>query len=61
MDYYNSNGLVNGKIPEKRECPFLKECTRKTDNCPSIDNKNIRTFPFSCALARLFSLNKESI
>lgn len=61
MDYYNENGLVGGEIPAGQECPFLKECGLRTDNCPSRERGNIRrNHGFSCAAARAFSLVKSN-
>jgi hypothetical protein len=60
MDWCNSNGLVDGLIPAGEPCPFWDECGRRTDNCPSHQNGNIRmNHGFSCALARLTSLVKN--
>ena len=58
MKYYNANGLVHGNIPADKECPFWETCGRRTENCPSESNGNLRSHPFSCALARLASLVK---
>lgn len=57
LNYYNANGLVDGNIPEGEECPFLGDCTHRTNNCPSKELGNVRVgHGFSCALARLRSL-----
>lgn len=60
MDYYNANGLVNGEVPAKTQCPFWDNCGLRTDNCPSHENQNLRPHGFSCAAARGFSLIKQS-
>lgn len=57
MDYCNKNGLVDGKIPKGKACPFATECERIIERCPTETNK--KDNDFSCALARLISATKK--
>jgi len=57
MSYTNTNGLVDGCIPEGQPCPFAGDCKMKTDNCP-VEGR-VKANKFSCALARLNSLISE--
>lgn len=52
FDYLNSNGLVDGNIPPKTECPWSKECPLCDDKCPDGNNK----LEYSCACARAYSI-----
>lgn len=55
-DHLNSNGLVNGKIPAGNICPFIKECNHFDETvCPH--GFRLKKVAFSCAAARLFSIN----
>jgi hypothetical protein len=58
LNHSNSNGLEKGRIPAHKECPFWDECGRRDSNCPSQANQNLRTHPFSCGLARGWSMVK---
>ena len=61
LDFYNSNGLEDGRIPAGKECPFLAECRIRNDNCPSEARGNVRhEHAFSCGGARAISIAKES-
>lgn len=57
-DFRNSNGLVEGKIPVGDPCPFFDKCGHSGLNCPTQENP--KTVPFSCGLARGWSISKES-
>ncbi len=57
-DYLNSNGLVDGKIPKGQACPCIDLCGRQMPTCPT--ERNPTVVDFSCALARLWSICKES-
>lgn len=57
-DFRNTNGLVDGKIPARKPCPFLHECNRINDNCP-IPNKT-KDNNFSCGFARGWSIIRET-
>ena len=57
-DYLNSNGLLRGLIPPHTPCPFFEDCGRREGNCPN--EINLKENHFSCGLARLFSIGKES-
>lgn len=48
--------LEYGRIRAGEPCPFLSDCTWITPNCPQPKEKNIRTHPFSCGVARLREL-----
>jgi hypothetical protein len=59
-NFWNSNGLVKGKIPKGTGCPFYAKCNTtlvKSLRCPTteapFDND------FSCAFARGMSLVAE--
>jgi len=58
-DFLNSNGLVDGKIPAKKECPFLEKCQTRTSSCPSKDKPH--DVPFSCGFARAFSIVRRDL
>jgi len=51
------NNLIGGKIPEKQECPFLKECYLRVADCPS--KKNLKKEKYSCDVARAHALVRE--
>ena len=57
-DHTNSNGLVNGRIPAGKPCPFETECKLKMERCPTKDS--LKTVDFSCAAARAHSIIKNS-
>jgi hypothetical protein len=58
-DFWNENGLVNGKIPAGTVCPFYEvECYRAGDHCPIPGRLNVNDF--SCGLARGESLIRGS-
>lgn len=59
LSFLNKNGLANGKVPPNKECPFWNECKCRDENCPSVENNNLRDRPFSCAAARAFSMMKD--
>jgi hypothetical protein len=59
MLFLNSNGLVDGRIPAGKPCPFASDCTVYNERCPSKENDNMRTVPMSCAIARAFSITKS--
>jgi hypothetical protein len=62
VDFLNSEGLVDGKIPAGTECPFWVRCALLTKNCPTFNQSSIRTdTTFSCAVARSFSLLQEVV
>lgn len=56
-DFRNSNGLVNGKIPAGKPCPFYKECEIIGDNCPTDDK--VKPNDFSCGCARAFNITRR--
>jgi hypothetical protein len=56
MDFLNANGLVDGRIPPGNPCPFSEICSWRTDNCPTVEGKNLRDQPFSCGAARAISM-----
>lgn len=58
IDWCNCNGLVDGKIPAGKPCPFEKKCGHPLPKCP-VEGKP-REVDFSCALARGLSLCKCS-
>ena len=53
VSYLNSNGLEDGRIPAGNPCPFLKKC-HPTFQCPG--ELGVYQVPYSCGLARAFSL-----
>lgn len=56
-NYLNKNGLVEGNIPKGGVCQFYDKCWAKVPAmCPH--ESNTRTREFSCALARLFSMQE---
>jgi len=57
LAYINANGLVEGKVPAGKACPFIAECSMLNDQCPTDDEPTSE--PYSCATARMHSLLKE--
>ena len=53
-DYRNSNGLVDGNIPEGQPCPWDGNCTMQNERCPTAANP--KPNDYSCAFARMHSL-----
>lgn len=56
-NYLNENGLVDGKIPSGKACPFIDTCTWKNERCPSATQT--KPNDYSCAAARLHSIAKK--
>jgi len=57
--YLDSNGLVDGKIPQGKPCPFLTECKMMlADRCPSESHQP--PGPYSCGAARLWSITIQA-
>lgn len=57
LSYTNANGLVAGKIPVGKPCPFLSECSMINNHCPTDEEPKAEAY--SCATARMHSLLKE--
>lgn len=51
--HLDRNGLVNGKIPASRGCPFLDSCKNKEKVCPTLEHAF--PVPYDCEHARLHS------
>lgn len=58
-DFWNSNGLINGRIPKGNPCPFWAECSLCDMNCPVPGR--IKPVNFSCGCARGMSLSKMPV
>jgi hypothetical protein len=57
MEHLNRNGLKDGRIPEGKACPFIKECGFYDKNrCPS--PSNLKNESFDCPTAKGLSLLK---
>lgn len=57
QDYLNTNGLVGGKIPAGKLCPFEKVCDfvcKDWNECP-VENR-VKKYDFSCQKAKIYSL-----
>ena len=54
-DFLNTNGLVRGRIPPGKSCPFYQKCSYKNKNCPTKLNPSAKET--SCDVARLCSMN----
>jgi len=50
----NAGGLVDGRIPAGKACPFLKTCSMKVASCPT--KQESKSIAFSCAAARAHAL-----
>lgn len=50
----NAGGLVGGRIPAGKACPFLKNCKMENNNCPT--KKTPKSGDFSCAAARAHAM-----
>lgn len=57
LAYINANGLIGGKVPAGKPCPFAAECSMINNHCPTDDE--LKDAPYSCATARMHSLLKE--
>lgn len=38
-DHCNTNGLVDGRIPAGKQCPFLNRCGMRNEHCPDGDDR----------------------
>lgn len=54
--------LKDGNIPAGQPCPFLKDCSFKTANCPGYTLPGLSKYPrlnpkdYSCAAARAWDM-----
>jgi hypothetical protein len=53
-DYFNSNGLINGRVPAGHACPFFAECKMANESCPT--KTSLKEEDYACATARMHSL-----
>jgi hypothetical protein len=51
----NLDGLVDGKIPRGKPCPWLSLCQLKNEDCPTIEHPNENDL--SCGMAILRSIS----
>jgi hypothetical protein len=56
-DFLNANGLVDGRIPVGKDCPFKNNCA--VDAAGKYRRSLVMNKKFSCALARGFSIVKR--
>lgn len=50
----NAGGLVGGRIPAGKACPFLKTCSMKNEQCPT--KQATKPVDYSCAAARAHAM-----
>lgn len=53
ITYLDRNGLVDGKIPAGKGCPFLASCKNKESVCPT--SEAAFAVPYDCEHARMHS------
>jgi hypothetical protein len=58
FDHCNANGLVDGRIPVGKPCPFLAKCPMASERCPGFEGQ-LKPVAYSCAAARGFSICME--
>lgn len=55
-EWWEKNGLVDGKIPKDTSCPFEAECKQIRAICPTKEFPHSK--PYDCGIARMRSLVK---